>query len=205
MFSLLERIGGRGIGVLNLKNYSAVRCIRILASLSSGKPNYFDVFNLPSSYDLTPDQLTPKYRKLLSRFHPDKFHQKSEEEKAESEAQSRLINQAYRVLLNPLERGLYLLKLHNSPQDEGKLDISSDSLMNIYEINDELSELTDASRLAEIKKENDQRINSLIEKISRSFQSERIQEAKVFLAQLKYFLTIEERIRSLELQLGVVR
>lgn len=104
-----------------------------------------------------------------------------------------------------MERGLHLLELNDSAQEEGRLDMSSESLMKIYEINDELSETTDISRLLELKRENDDRIAVLIGEISASFRNEDIAEAKKLLARLKYYVTIEERIRSLELELGVVR
>ena len=83
--------------------------------------------------------------------------------------------------------------------------MSSDALMEIYEINDELSETKETNRLYELKKENDGRISSLVKKISESFQNKDIASAKRLLAQLKYYVTIEERIRDIELELGVVR
>ena len=83
--------------------------------------------------------------------------------------------------------------------------MSSEALVEIYEINDELSETKETNRLHELKKENDGRISSLVKEISESFRKNDIASAKRLLAQLKYYVTIEERIRDIELELGVVR
>ena len=64
-----------------LKSIRHARFFRISNRMCSERVNYFDVFSLPVDYDLSAERLTPKYRELLKKSHPDKFHQKSEEEK----------------------------------------------------------------------------------------------------------------------------
>lgn len=122
-----------------------------------------------------------------------------------SETNSRLINQAYRTLQNPLQRGLHVLELKNSPLHENQLDVSSDVLMEVYETNEELADIQDPTRLAKIKADNDKKTADLVRQVSTAFRENRVDDAKKLLAKMKYYTTIEERIRLIELEMGVVR
>lgn len=97
------------------------------------------------------------------------------------------------------------MELKNSPLVENQLDVTSDVLLEIYETNEELAEIQDRKRLAEIKSKNDKEVVALIGKVSEAFQGNRIEDAKILLSQMKYYTTIEERIRVIELELGIVR
>lgn len=61
-----------------------------------------------------------------------------QEEKQISEELSSLVNKAYSTLLDPLNRGLYMLKLHNITIPEGTTSVDPEFLMDIMEINEEV-------------------------------------------------------------------
>lgn len=55
------------------------RVFHLLSSVFA-RENYFDVFDLPLSYELDTSKVTKQYREKLKQLHPDKFHQKAQEE-----------------------------------------------------------------------------------------------------------------------------
>ncbi|XP_055345495.1 iron-sulfur cluster co-chaperone protein HscB-like [Paramacrobiotus metropolitanus] len=184
-----------------LDGYRFIRC----AAVCLAEKNFFEVLGFPVSYDVPSDQLVKRYRELVQKNHPDRFYHKAGSEKNESEERSRLINQAYRALLNPHTRGLHLLEVKKIPLAEDKLDMASDHLLEIYEINEELSQTTDPARLNAIKTANDAKLSALINDVSSAFQTNQLEDAQRLLSQMKYYATIEEKIRLIELELGVVR
>lgn len=64
-------------------------------------------------------------------------------EKDLSESLSSLVNKAYSTLLNPLDRGIYMLKLHNVSIPEETTSLGPEFLMEIMELNEEIEEAFD--------------------------------------------------------------
>ncbi|KRZ56388.1 Zinc metalloproteinase nas-36 [Trichinella nativa] len=111
--------------------------------------NYFDFFGLEPSYNLDVSVLTSRFRSLQSRLHPDRFTQKSENERKFSEQQASLINDAYSTLLKPYPRAVYMLELMGekiSDGDERSTGVSSQFLMHIFELNEMLEDCEIESR-----------------------------------------------------------
>lgn len=70
--------------------------------------NYFEQFNLPTSFVIDEAELEKRYIKLQQQFHPD-----AAIDQTSAEINSILINQAYQILKNPIKRAIYLLELQN--------------------------------------------------------------------------------------------
>ena len=73
--------------------------------------NYFELFEIPVTYDIDHDQLQHRYRELQKVVHPDKYASASSQERRISMQQTSLINQALHTLKHPVERAMYLLQL----------------------------------------------------------------------------------------------
>ena len=82
--------------------------------------SYFELFELPVSFDLDLEELAQRYRRLQTAVHPDKYANASALERRLSVQQSALINEAYQVLKNPLSRAKYMLELNG-------MDMSADT------------------------------------------------------------------------------
>jgi len=80
--------------------------------------NYFDIFSLPQCYAVDRVALDARYRDLQRSVHPDRFASGSDQERRISMQQAARINEAYRVLRDPLKRGRYLLALREIPVDD---------------------------------------------------------------------------------------
>ncbi|QEY25088.1 Fe-S protein assembly co-chaperone HscB [Neisseria animalis] len=78
---------------------------------------HFDLFQLPAQFDIDGNALEQTYRVLAARFHPDKFAAASSFEQKQAVMMASQINEAYRVLKNPIDRAAYLLQAHNIDAD----------------------------------------------------------------------------------------
>ncbi|WMC09641.1 co-chaperone HscB [Oceanimonas pelagia] len=73
--------------------------------------NYFELFDLPAQFQLDGQALSEAYRRLQTRFHPDKFASRPERERLQAVQQAARINDAFSTLKDPLARAEYLLSL----------------------------------------------------------------------------------------------
>lgn len=79
--------------------------------------NPFALFQLPEQFALDTAELTQRYRTLAAQFHPDKFAAASAFEQKQAVMMSAAINEAYRVLSDPLNRAAALLAKQNIDSD----------------------------------------------------------------------------------------
>ncbi|MDW6092084.1 co-chaperone HscB [Vibrio rhizosphaerae] len=75
--------------------------------------NYFELFGLPTQFDLDGSLLSSQFRELQKRFHPDNFAAASERERLVAVQKASEINDAYQTLKNEIRRAEYLLMLHD--------------------------------------------------------------------------------------------
>lgn len=71
--------------------------------------NHFELFGLPTQFQLDGGLLSSQFRELQKRFHPDKFASSSERDRLMSVQKAAQINDAYQVLKHPISRAEYLL------------------------------------------------------------------------------------------------
>lgn len=89
-----------------------------LSSMTSN--DYYHVLGLPN--DASESDIKGAYRKLALRWHPDK----NPSQPQESDAQFKLISEAYETLRNPVSRSAYDAKLNQSLMQETPEDIMED-------------------------------------------------------------------------------
>ena len=81
--------------------------------------NYFELFDLETSFLIDDEALEKAYQTQVKRFHPDNFATKSQEEQLQALQSTSLVNSAYTTLKTPLNRASYLLNLEDvNPFDE---------------------------------------------------------------------------------------
>ena len=72
-----------------------------------------------------------------------------------------LLNTAYKTLLSPIERGLYLLELAGYPLLEGETIMSPEFLYEVMEINEELDDIDNLEDLQYFKETNNLRLENM--------------------------------------------
>jgi molecular chaperone HscB len=84
-----------------------VRLRRVVQRLK----NHFELFGLQPAFALELDRLERAYREIQARIHPDRFAHAGDAERRASMQWTTHVNEAYRTLKNPVQRGRYLLAL----------------------------------------------------------------------------------------------
>nr|XP_015920987.2 iron-sulfur cluster co-chaperone protein HscB isoform X2 [Parasteatoda tepidariorum] len=126
-------------------------------------------------------------------------------EKKYSAEQSALVNKAYQTLLRPIDRGLYLLELHRKPLVEDEIQLPSEFLANVMEVNEDIEDCKAANTLESIRHVNDAKLQLLFSDVSLAFKEKNIDKARESLCKLNYFINIDDKIRKKEEELGVSR
>ncbi|MEP0355691.1 MAG: co-chaperone HscB [Paraglaciecola sp.] len=73
--------------------------------------NYFELFNIPVSFDVDLSALSLTYQQLQRLTHPDKFASGSEQDKLIAIQKNAQVNDAYTTLKAPLSRAEHILLL----------------------------------------------------------------------------------------------
>ena len=92
--------------------------------------NYFELFDLETSFFVDDEALKKAYQSQVTRFHPDNFATKSQPEQLQALQSTSLLNSAYAALKTPLNRASYLLNLENiNPFDEKDTNMDTNFLV----------------------------------------------------------------------------
>ena len=135
------------------------RRMKDMGAPSTAKPrqgDYFDLFEIPRKLWIEMSVLEKKFLELSWKLHPDKFVNACAEEQELSLKRSSELNDAYRVLRDPVARVEYLLELEGRRKEgEHKQQAPPELLEEVFELNESLDELRDAkasgSDLASLK------------------------------------------------------
>ncbi len=118
------------------------QCERILTLARHG--DYFVFFGLPRKLTIDLADLERRFRDLSRHFHPDYFYNASPAERLASLERSSYLNDAYRVLRQPIDRVEYLLKLEGvtpagrAQAGAGAPRLEPGLLEEVFELNEEL-------------------------------------------------------------------
>eukprot|EP01134_Creolimax_fragrantissima_P001390 CFRG1390T1 len=154
--------------------------------------NYFDLFDRAPTFDLNVKELQTQFRRSQSLLHPDKWSMSTAEEQRNAAMQSAHLNNAFRVLREPLSRGLYLLKLRGMDIKERSQSNEPAFLMEIMEINEAIEDATSAEEVTAIYEENKERIKTTIEKATVAFRAEDLQTAQKCMGMLQFYENIDQ-------------
>ena len=118
------------------------QCNRILALGRYG--DYFNFFGLPRKLGLDLQDLERRFRDLSRKFHPDYFYNAPPSERLASLEHSSYLNDAYRVLRNPVARIEHLLAIEGLPSaksNDGTAKVPPSLLEEVFALNEELDEI----------------------------------------------------------------
>ena len=149
---------------------------------------------------MVPD-LRREFLALQALMHPDKFAPGPTKQRAE--ALSARINEAYRALADPLPRAQYLLVrnhdidvtaedgAHTHPQDK-------ETLMQVLETQEAIEEAQDEAAIAEMKTENDRRIEECVETLGKAFDEGDAETARTECVRLRFWYNIRDCLKEWE-------
>jgi len=135
--------------------------------------NHFVLFGLQAGFEVDGETLALRYRDLQKETHPDRFANASEQERRLSVQLAAQINEAFRVLKNPLARARYLLELNGVTLDDTDTRMDHEFLLEQMELREALAEVPHArapfDALEELRDQLESRERALIEALHRDF------------------------------------
>jgi molecular chaperone HscB len=116
--------------------------------------NHFDLFGLPPSYSIEEEALERSYREIQSKVHPDRFAHAGDAERRASLQWTTRVNEAYRILKDPVQRARHILELHGvDVAFETNTAMPKDFLMQQMELREALENARDAAALDALRKD----------------------------------------------------
>jgi len=108
--------------------------------------DYFSFLGLPRTLGIDERDLERRFRALSRQFHPDYFYNATSAERRASLERSSYLNDAFRMLRNPISRVEYLLTLEGvaakGPEEAGQ-HVPAALLEEVFAWNEELHEIRD--------------------------------------------------------------
>ena len=104
--------------------------------------DYFELFGIPRTLNLSQDTLQTRYYELSRELHPDRFMRKPEAERQRALDLSSTLNDAYRTLKDPVKRAQYLLAQEGFEiAEQRSKDVPPELLEEVFELNMALEEM----------------------------------------------------------------
>ena len=154
--------------------------------------NYFELFDLETSFFIDEANLKDSYRREIARFHPDQFASKSDSEKLQALQNTSLLNTAFESIKSPLNRASYLLKLEGvDPFDERDTEMGHDFLISQIELREQLEIIKlkqNVDDLEDYLDKIEEQIQSKINLISDAFKEDKsLTEIKNDVRELRFY------------------
>lgn len=113
----------------------------------------FDLMGLPASFDLDAGLLAQRHRELSRALHPDRYVGRGASERRQALGKAIEVNEAYRILKDPVRRAeLLLRRLGVEVGEQAERQVDPDFLMQIMELRESLSELRQARDAAGVER-----------------------------------------------------
>jgi molecular chaperone HscB len=176
--------------------------------VESGK-NYFELFDLPVTFDIDTDDLSVRYRELQRRVHPDKFASGSDQERRVSMQMTTLVNEAFQTLRDSVKRARYLLGLKGIDVD-AETDTAMDPvfLTEQIELRESLEEVKRTTNphkpLAELANQIDRRMETTVGQFRQHLSEgggEGTRKARAAVREMQFLDKLREEIDNLEEEL----
>lgn len=157
--------------------------------------DYFGFFDLPRNLAIDLKDLETRFYRLSRKYHPDLHARKSAEEREQAEESTALLNDAYRVLRDPIARAGYLLKVEGFDIGEQTTkDVPPELLEEIFELNMELEEgAAKAERFIEMRERVDAEINGKFGEWDAGGKRESLADLRGLLNRRKYISNLIDK------------
>ncbi|RUO62564.1 co-chaperone HscB [Pseudidiomarina insulisalsae] len=163
--------------------------------------NHFELFDIPTAYDLDLAELQQRYRKLQQALHPDRHAAGSERDKLLAVQRTAQLNDAYQTLRSPLARAEYLLSLRGvDMQHEQKTLQDPEFLMAQMEWRERVEELdaTDFTAMDAAYTELAEQTAQLQAELERLIKADANGDAADTIRKLKFMHKLRSELEALE-------
>lgn len=132
--------------------------------------SYFSLFSLPEQFAIDETQLSAHYRDLLAEYHPDKMASCSAFEQKQAMMMATTINDAYRVLREPLDRAAYLLQREGIDADDpAQTHFAEHFLLQQMQWRESLAEANNESEIHQLRTEVQAAYQDILQRLQAAF------------------------------------
>jgi len=168
--------------------------------------NYFELFELPVSFDVPEEHLDTRFRSLQRFLHPDKFAAAADAERRWSMQAASFVNEAYQTLSKPLKRASYILSLNGiSLDEETDTQMSPMFLMEQMELREALGDAPEAAdpyaALDKIATQLSSGQRSSAEEFASAASKENWREARTVVRQWQFLEKLSSEVQAQEARL----
>ena len=168
--------------------------------------NFFELFDLPVSYDVDLSVIQQQYLALQQQVHPDKFANGTDQEKRLSMQQTSWLNEAQATLKDPVLRASYLLKLKGidfSLENETTMDAAF--LMRQLEMRERLehvkNEADPLEMLDSMAKDVKASTKTMMHGFAQSLDNDQLDEAREWIRKLQFLQKAKNEINKLSAEI----
>ncbi|KAJ5971165.1 uncharacterized protein N7479_001083 [Penicillium vulpinum] len=175
--------------------------------------NHYTIFpqTLPSGpppgspFAIPTSDLRREFLQIQGLVHPDKYPNGAEKQLAEG--LSARINEAYRTLLDPLQRAQYILRewhgIDVTAEDAStKHALDAEMLMEVMEVQETIEEAGGSAeaeaQINALKKENEERIVRCVGRLGGAFEKGDLEAARKECIRLRFWYSVGEGLREWE-------
>jgi molecular chaperone HscB len=171
--------------------------------------NYFQLFDLPATFELDLTELGSRYLALQRKFHPDNFAAASNRDRLMSVQQTANINDAYHSLKQPLLRAEHLLALRGLKISHEQRSFTDPVfLMQQMELREQLEDIgtsndPDAAIMA-VEQQLQQHRKDLLRQLAAAIAAnmpDQNQQAAELVRKLKFFFKLQHELELIEQQI----
>lgn len=166
--------------------------------------DHFARLDLEPGFDLDPAEVERRYFALQRQFHPDRFAAKTPKEKALSLRHATALNEAYKVVKDPLARAEHLLTLAGRPvrADGAETVKDPELLMEAMELREQLAEAASATAVDALLAQSRDGATSLERQLGRAFAAGDLGAAHKLALRLRYARKLIDEARERRQRLG---
>ena len=160
--------------------------------------DHFARLDFAPAFDIDPAEVERRYFALQRQFHPDRFASRSTKEKALSLRHATALNEAYKVLKDPLARAEHLLSLAGRPVRADGAETVNDPelLMEAMELRERLSEAENAAAVDALLAEGRSNAAALEQQLARAFTAGDLAAAQKLALRLRYTSKLIDEARE---------
>lgn len=153
--------------------------------------NYFEIFDLPVSFNINLKQLEKNYFNLQQQYHPDinaNIKPEKNHDNLDFIQHSITINQGYKILADDLQRAIHLLQIAgiDIEDDDNKFKPSILTLQTILDLQEQVDKIEDKNQILFLKNDIKNNIKSLLQEFCKTFENNDLSTATQLLIKAKY-------------------
>jgi molecular chaperone HscB len=186
---------------------------KLCNALQQPTPDYYRFFGIPRKLSVDTTDLQRRFYDLSKILHPDRFLRRAPTEQQYSLEATAILNDAYRVLRDPVSRAEYVLKEHGFDIGEQRSKNAPPELLEeVFELNMALEELRGGDesarpqlrqareRFVGMRNEIDQQLQTLFQKYDASQNENVLKEIRGVLNRRTY---VRNLVNEVEKELSV--